>query len=123
MRTGSANPLMARTVQLGPENYLYSKKVLTTKHLPHSDVLHTVTLAHTQILVDLTRFQTVDGVRFFYRHARIVSKELAVDKVCKRKLVQTKLYLEKIREGMNRVPQPLQLIRISDIQLQIIHVK
>ena len=94
-----------------------------SKRLPHTAVLDTVTLVNNQILVDLTRFQTVDGVHFSYRHLRIVSRELAVNEVCNSTLVQTKLRLDVIREGTNRVQQPFQLIRISDIQLQIIHVK
>ena len=50
------------TVQLGLKNHFLSAKVLTTERLPHSAVLDTVTLIHTQILVDLSWLQTVDGV-------------------------------------------------------------
>ena len=52
------------TIQLGPENHLQSVQVLTTESLPHHAVMNTVTLIYTQVLVDLTWFQTVDGVRF-----------------------------------------------------------
>ena len=44
-------------------------------------VLNTITLAYTQILVDLNGFQTVDGVHFSYGHFRVVSMQLTVDKV------------------------------------------
>ena len=93
------------TIQLRPENHGHSTKVLTMERLLHSAVLDTVILVHTQILVALTRFQTVDGVRFSYRHPRIVFRELTVDKVCNSTLVQTKLLLDVIREGTNRVQQ------------------
>ena len=100
MRTGSANPLMVR-ILFCPENHLDSTKVLTMERLPLSAVLDTVTLVHTQILVDLIRFQTVDGVHFSYCHPRIVFRELAVDKVCNSTFVQIKLHLDVIREGMH----------------------
>ena len=116
------------TVQLGPDHHLYSMKVLTLERLPHSAVLDTITLVHTQILVDLTWFQTVDGVCFPYHHPRIVSRELAVDKVCNSTLVLLytcldQTHLDVIRAGTNLVQQLFQLIRISAIHLQIIHVK
>jgi hypothetical protein len=58
-----------------------------------------------RLLVDLTRFRALDGLRFSYRHLRIVSRQFAVDKVCDRTFVQTKLRLDVIREGANRVQE------------------
>ena len=52
------------TVQLDQENHLHSTRVLTTERLPYSAVLDTATLIHTQILVNLTWFQTIDDVNF-----------------------------------------------------------
>ena len=94
----------------------------------------TVTLIHTQILVDLTRFQTVDGVLFSYHHPRILSKSLpltkcepTIDKVCNSTLVAHLSRPNFIRVSSEKVrtvcKQPFQLIRISAIQLHIIHVK
>ena len=56
-------------------------------------MLDTVTLVYTQVFVDLTRFQTLDGLRFSYLHPSIVSRQFAVDKVRDSTLVQTFLLL------------------------------
>ena len=78
-------------------------------------MLDTVTLVYTQVLVDLTRFQTLDGLSFSYLHPRIVSGQFAVDKLRDSTLVQTKLHPDVIRKGTYRVQQPIKLIRISAI--------
>ena len=49
-------------MQLGPENHLQSTEVLAKVSLPHNAVLDTATLVYTQLLSDLTRFQTLDGL-------------------------------------------------------------
>ena len=103
---------------------LHSAQVLTTECLPHRAVLDTIALVHIQILLDLTLFQTVDGVSFSYSHSRIVSRELAIDRVHNSELAcpdQTSIGCH-YKEGTNGVQQCFQLIRISATQPQIIHV-
>ena len=122
VRTGSANPLMVRTSfrpynSFGEPSSLYG----STEPLLHSTMLDTVTFFYTQVQVDLTRFrfQTLDGLRFSC-HPRMVSRQFVVDEVRHSTLVQTKRHPDVIRKVTYRVQQPIEPIRISAIQLQII---
>ena len=102
----NCNPLMARTL-FRPYNAVRRAIFTLRKYSRRSrsrivlHVLDTVTFVYTQVLVDLIRFQTLDGLRFSYRHPSTVSRQFAVDKVCLSRPNFIRMSSEKVRTVCN----------------------